>query len=476
MARKTDPFPVRQRGAALLLMMLVLMVAATAVLVSRLSTTELRALRLETTQDALAAARRAIIDHAAVQPDLAFGDPVTLPCPDIDDSLGLDEGEAHTNGCGTAGETVMGRVPWKTLGIEPPRDSSAACLWYVVSGAWKAAGSETSSLINPDSNGQLELWSVDSGSLLEGTTPDRRPVALLIAPMDAVPGQARPAATGRQCSPNFAAANFLDADGGTGISNASLTGAADVVDALAVVAGRSETHNDRIATISRADLADAITERPDFETTMRGLGLAVAECVADYARHNSGGVDDQRMPWPAPLALADYRPDTAYDDADSGTYSGRLPDVIDDSNAQTGNTTSGLLTACDSGAVVQWSAGMQNLWSHWKDHFFYVVAESHAPTAGVPSACTNCLTVNGAGQYAAVVLFAHPRLSALSQRRDAPPLDVDTRDAIGNYLEGANAFGFPYAGGGLDLVSQATSNTFNDRLYCIDAALAVSEC
>jgi len=259
----------QQRGAALLLMMLVLLVAATAVLASRLGTTEMRARQIVTTQEALASARAALLHYAAIRPDQSFGDPVALPCPDIDDSAGLDEGDAHTNNCGSIGETVIGRVPWRSLGIRPPVDASGACLWYVVSGSVKEAGAATAAMINPDSNGQLQLWGIESGAIIEGAVPADRPVALLLAPMAANPGQNRPAAGNRQCSANFLASDYLDVDAGTGIANDNLSGVADALDILAVAAGRVAGHNDRIATITRADLETATLQRADFPARMR---------------------------------------------------------------------------------------------------------------------------------------------------------------------------------------------------------------
>ncbi len=477
MRRPTNSPPGRtQRGAALLLIMLAIMVAASAVLITRLSVSELRAAQIDRTQAALGAARRALIAYAAVQPDMVFGKGVVLPCPDFDDSLGLPEGVAHESDCGASGTTVIGRLPWRTLGIDPPRDGSSECLWYVVSGAFKDAGAASSTLSNPDTNGQLQLWGIEAGSVTEGQQPSERIAAMVVAPMAALPGQGRPVTNGRQCGDSFTASAYLDSDPMSGISNAILSGSPDVVDLLAVAAGYSEVHNDRIAVITREDLAAATLDRPDQEPQMRALGRAVAACIADYARHNAGGPNDRRLPWPAPLALADYRVDAQYDDDAGASMSGRIADVMDDSNALTGNAVVRALSDCDSGAVPAWSAGMRNLWSNWKDHFYYVVAESHVPTAVVPSVCTNCLTVNGSGQYAAVVMFGARRLEVIGQSRDAPPIDPDTKRDVANYLEAANSLAFPYAGGGFDFVSQPAGNTFNDLLFCIDDTLGVSDC
>ena len=110
---------------------------------------------------------------------------------------------------------------------------------------------------------------------------------------------------------------------------------------------------------------------------------------------------------------------------------------------------------------------MAEQWANWKDHFFYAVAPSFAPTATTPTNCGSCLTVNGAGQYIAIILYAERRLSG--QIRRAPPLDADTKQLPVNYLEGANAGAVP--GTGLDFASGPATAAFNDRLFCVDPSL-----
>ncbi len=465
----------RQGGAALILLMLIVLVASATVLLANVNRDDLRTRRLSDTQAVLANAKAALLEFAMLNPDLSPGAPFGLPCPDIDGSGGLSEGTAHTNNCGAQGVSVMGRLPWRTLGISPPLDAASECLWYVVSGSYKLAGAATATLINADTNGQLQVVSLDSGTVIEGALPQDRPAALLIAAMQPVAGQTRPAAVaGTQCSPGFAASDFLDTDGS--LSNATISGVADGIDGFAAYAGTTDAHNDRILAITRAEVAAQIAGRPDFESGMRELGLAIAACVANYAATNPGGVDDRRLPWPSGVAKSDYRSDSQYDDLDNGMLSGRLPDIVDDSNVSTGNGTARVLTDCDPAQVPQWSPRMLSRWQDWKDHFYYAVAESHVPTASVPSTCSNCLTVNGAGQYAAVVLFSGQRLDALGQVRNAPPTDTDTRQDVANYLESSNAANVPGPGTLIDYASQAASTTFNDRLFCIDGNLAVAEC
>lgn len=474
---KLQPRLHRQQGAALLLLMLAVIVAMTTVLVVALDMDSLETRRQVDSRTTLAQAREALLNYALVQPYVAGAQSFSLPCPDIDGSGGYLEGEAHTANCGTNGETVIGRLPWRTLGLPALKDAGSECLWYVVSGSWKQAGSSTSAMINPDSNGQLQLASVDTGAVIEGVAAEDRPVAMVIAPMRPLSGQSRPSMTqATQCSPGFSARSFMEADAASGTNNYQLAAAADVIDTLGVAANPNEAHNDRIVTITRQDIADRIYERPGFASEMRGLGLAATACLANYAARNPGGVSDRRLPWPAPVALADYRQDTHYDDTTSGLLSGRLPDVVDDSNIDTGNIVSRVLTDCDTTLVPEWSASMLSQWQNWKDHFFYAVAGSFAPDAVVPSVCVDCLSVNGAGQYAAILMFANRRLGGSTQQRNAPPLDADTKQNTVNYLEGHNQANVPGSGTSLDYTSQIASSVFNDMLFCIDAGLLVTEC
>jgi len=467
----------RQHGAALLLAMLAVIVAMSTILLATLSGDDLRIRQLERSQAMLAAARTALIDFALVNPDVNPGEAHSLPCPDIDSSGGFAEGEAHTSACGALGVSTMGRLPWKTLGVPALKDAASVCLWYVVSGSYKQAGAATAAMINVDTNGQLQLFDIESAGISEGLAAEDRPVAMVIAAMRPLSAQIRTGpVAGSPCVPDANPASYLDTDSISGISNASLNGTADTLDILGVVAGNSQDHNDRIVTISRADIERRVINHAGYLSDMRSLGLAAAACVADYGANNPGGANDKRLPWPAPVALPDYRPDASYDDADSGLYSGRLMDVANDSNTSTGNVIARVLSDCNSVAVPEWTPIQFARWQHWKDHFFYAVAGSHSPTAAAPSICGSCLTVNGSGQYAAVLVFANSRLSSGGQLRNAPPTDADTKSNSGNYLEGLNAANVPGTAVASDYLSGPLSGTFNDLLFCIDDQLVVSEC
>jgi len=463
-----------QNGAALLLVMLVILAASSAILVTRFSSAQFEAHRASATADMLSEARAALLAYAAAEPELVAGAPVRLPCPDLDGTGGFAPGEAHTSACGAVGESMLGRLPWRTLGLARLKDASAACLWYAVSGDFKSAGASSAELLNPDTAGDFRVFDAADGSLLAGATAASRPVALLIAAGAPLSGQRRLSAGDGGCGSTDDAAQFLDAVAALGIDNAALSGVPDTLQDFVSGRGADSGISDRLLLIRRSELADIVNRRDDYQSRREALGLAVTACLADWGKHNGGGANDRRLPWPAPLTLPDYRADSGYDDTGSTDLAGRLPDRVDDSAAASGNGLSDVLSACDGTAVPAWTPAMQTQWQHWKDHFFYVVAESHAPGATVPSTCSNCLTVNGAAQYAAVVLFAGPVLSA--QARTAPPHDVDSKRDVGNYLEGRNALAFPYVSGTRDLESGASTPAFNDLLFCVDTNLNVARC
>ncbi len=468
----------RQQGVALMIMMLILILGAAALFVRDLGGRSATTARITQSAAALAAAKQALLGAIVTADSTSPGNLGALPCPDINAGGGFAEGAAHTTACLARYRSALGRLPWRTLGIDPGRVRGAECLWYAVSGTWKHATAAPSELLNTDTNGLFRIFAGNGTTLLAGATPAERAVAVIIAPGALRPGQVRttPAAGSEQCGGNYTAANYLDRDTVTGINNADLASAANAVDDFMVADASRDDFNDQVLWITRADIEAELARRADLQAKWSALTFAVAKCIADYGRRNAAGVADRRLPWPAPLVLAQYRSDSQYNDTPVGWLSGRVADRVNDSNAATGNPTARVLTNCSTAAVPEWTAENAALWRHWKDHLFYAVAGSFSPSAAPHSSCGTCLRVNGAGSWAAVVLFSGPRLAALSQVRDEPPTDADTRGTLANYLEGRNATNHPNAGGAADYESGVATPNFNDVLYCVDSALAVVSC
>jgi hypothetical protein len=461
-----------------MIMLLILVLGAAALVARDLAARSAAAGRTARSAAVLADAKEALLGAVATFDAANPGRYGLLPCPDISPAAGVAEGVANDLACLVRYRSVLGRFPWRSVGAAPARGTAGECLWYAVSGTWKAATLALPELANPDTNGQFRVFAADGTTLLAGATPAERAVAVIIAPGPPVAGQVRPAlATGtEQCGGSYVAARYLDAHAASGIDNSTLAPLPDALDDFIAADAAGDAVNDQVIFVTRAEIEERLMGRADVQAALDGLTRAVAKCVADYGRHNLAGTGDRRLPWPAPVDLAQYRADAGYDDASIGWLSGRVPDRVNDSNLRTGNLAAGLLTACSTAAVPEWNATMLALWRNWKDHLFYAVAGSFRPDASPHSSCGTCLTVNGAGSWAAVVMFAGSRLPALGQVRDEPPLDADTRDAIANYLEGRNAGNHPNAAGDADYQSGGATTTFNDVLYCIDATLAVSPC
>ncbi len=147
----------RQRGVAVLLVALVLLVAFGAFLYARLgkwaqATTASR----NVNSAVLAQAKAALIGYVAKEVlDLGEDAPGRFPCPESPTDAGTTNEGRAAGTCAPAFPTNknVGRLPWRTLGIDKLVDASGEPLWYAVSPNWVFAGA--SPLINVGPPGQL---------------------------------------------------------------------------------------------------------------------------------------------------------------------------------------------------------------------------------------------------------------------------------------------------------------------------------
>ena len=454
----------RQQGAALLLLLSVIVFAVTALIVSGLNQSYHPARVSAQTAATLAEAKAALIARAisstheqAVQEGY-----YSLPCPDRAAQAAPPEGSAE-GACGARGVTSVGRLPWRSLGTPPLRDGSGECLWYVLSGNYQNLNNAAAALmLNADSHGLIQVESTD-GSVHAGDNPETRAIAAIIAPGAPLNGQNRNALANfvDHCGGNYVAANYLDSLNGN--DNATPNPAADAITTLVTTTVAEEQINDRIIWITPDDLADAFTHRTDYNARIDDLLQETANCLHDYANADSGGL--KRLPWAAPLALSDYRDDANYDDQ-SGSHFGRLPLTTDDSASDSGAQLNGsLIISCMADTQIA------NYLTHWKDHLFYVVAGEHAPSQAAAPNCTigDCLSADGSGDYAAILMFAETRLGGQTRTAPPPAGDADSKQFLTNYLEMANATNFPDAVGGGDYLTDAAA-AVNDRLFCLSSS------
>ena len=464
--------------------------------ISQLSVTNIKQKQIESSAKSLQRAKQALIAYAASRGDTMDPTPQPgrlgyLPCPANNNGEGNSEGV-----CDAANQASLGWFPWRSLGLPPLRDESGACLLYAVSGSYKY--NPEADMLNDDSYGMFQVVD-ETLAVVEGINPEDRAVAVVIAPGKVLPGQDRNYTAGTQCGDdidNFDA--YLDTF--AAIDNSDVTAAADQIDQFisATIQSASEDaanpHNDRLMTITRNDIWQAVMQRKDFDASVvtgesktRRVAEALAQCLVQYGNDNN----NRRLPFPAPvdLAGADYRDAQNYNDAPviAGNFHfGRFPYVVNDADAVIPGTIIPTIlfdkdftappagvTSCNN-LPIQYPAGanadLRSLtsedrifWENRKDHFFYAVSDSYRPN-NVPAAapvaprCGTCISVDST-DYAAVVIYSGSKQPG--QVRDAPiaPTDViDTKQDFNNYIEVNNAAG--------DGTGDYTP-TGNDIMFCV---------
>lgn len=516
----------KHTGIAMLMLVIALALAISIYYFSTVSLVDVQLDSTLKTQAELKKAKRALLDYALVnwRTPGNGGNIGRLPCPDY----GTDNNEGSQDAqCGTAYANAIGFFPWRALGIDIPRDSSGNCFLYVVSPAYK---STPIAALNPDSYGQIQIVDSTRTVVLQGVTPESRPVAVIIAPGKALSDQARVHKSDSICGENYDnIAAYLD-DIGT-INNAAIdTGTDNNIEVLVNRYAGSEDGdnanplNDRLITITHQEfwhaMESTIKKDSSFTTRMTNLTEAIATCLAGYGNKNSG-----YLPMPAPLHLSggEYRQSTAYEDSFTAGYAGRLPYNVSKSNSKT-NVNEALSPGnvnvlfknnyCDdidllalsnninlSGDTGDDKGEYHDLWQNWKDHFFYAVSKYHNPDADEPgSSCgTNCVKMNG-NNYAGIVFFAGVKESA--QQRYTRPFDTalaskaidsvntDDKDDVVNYLNSGSEDNFPVYSGSTFVLTLPADDGFgdftpdaaplngdtNDSRFCITPTMTVESC
>ena len=196
------PSPRRQRGAVLLLALLLALTLALSLFFQAVDPVTARLARERRTEQALAQTKAALIAWSVVQGDLddeTYDRPGSLPCPDHGDTGTAAAGCASASASASA--SSLGRLPWKTLGIEALRDADGERLWYALSNNFRV---RHSAAINSDTRGQLQLYAADGTTLL--TPAGEELAAIIFAAGPPLAGQDRVAGPDN-------AANYLDAAG-----------------------------------------------------------------------------------------------------------------------------------------------------------------------------------------------------------------------------------------------------------------------
>ena len=316
----------RERGFALIAILSLAALVSAFLIASALNLTSAGVSneREQRSMNALRQAKAALIAYAASEqwqlykslpsvPPVAYFQPGALPCPDQD-----NDGDADCFGSLTA--SMIGRLPFKTLGIDDLRDASGERLWYALSHDFRklqcpGTGCTT---INSDTQGQLTVI---------GTAPATQVVAIVFAPGEAIQGQNRDPANANN------PLSYLEGppDLSNPVNYVFTTKALPPEKALPF-----ETFNDRVLVITQAELMAAVEPvvaarmgrdiKPYIQNHLTNWGIYPYAALFD-----TGGPGPGREPQAVPNPLLD-RTQSEYQGA-SGLTSGLLPLTTDSSFA-----------------------------------------------------------------------------------------------------------------------------------------------
>lgn len=407
------PAEARQRGAALMVMLVIMVMGIVAVLARSVSNTASQIEHDRITADALVQAKEALLGYAAkVQVSNACASncarPGDLPCPDIN-----NDGSADTP-CNTQ-SSRLGRLPWKTLGLPDLRDGSGERLWYAVSNNFK--NNTRTPTLNSDTLGTITVRTSD-GSILYDGGASSGVVAVIIAPGDVLQRTDQTSPQNRSSAGINTASSYLDIANGEDNASFTDTSTDGFIQGRIKNSNGNTILNDQLLVITQNDIMQVIQKRVAGE---------VKQCLIEYASINNG-----RYPWSVPLTdLINYNDST-------NRLFGRIPDDLDNTDTDSGggvimdNKWGPMCNTHNNNTAATW-------WLNWREMVFYGLANPYRPinppTTPATNTCAtpgNCLSVNPVSTSAKFVVIVAGKMLPTQTLRYSNKANANF------YLEGGN--------------------------------------
>ena len=222
-----------------------------------------RVQRDRVTSEALKKAKDALIAYAVSD----LNRPGELPCPDVNDDGILALGEDFV---GANCVALIGRLPWRTLGLPDLRDDAGERLWYALSNDFHANGSVA---LNSDTAFRAGNTSLQ----ITGAHPASNLLAIVFSPGAALQRQGAAAVQNRSCTvgvncdaafkctsapasatPKCNPVNYLDVIAGE--DNSDLD-----ANRMYIAAAKSERFNDQLYPIHSDDVMRLVERRAGRE-------------------------------------------------------------------------------------------------------------------------------------------------------------------------------------------------------------------
>jgi hypothetical protein len=258
----------------------------------------------------LSQAKQALIGWAAMNAAGDDANPGRFPCPEAPanyaDTTGTNQGVA----AGNCTLPAVGRLPWRTLGLDRLVDAAGEPLWYVVSPGWALPSSTATLTINAESVGQLSVNGNEA-------------VALIIAPGPAMSAQSGAGCTawtqvrpreGSGVAPDHR--NYLECENAASPATTSF-----------VAARPGQTFNDQVLRVSAADVMPAL-EAAIAGRIDRQIAPELKKVFAldtNFPRRWVTTSTSPLYPYAAPFANPGPGAGTSNYVGSAGTYQGLLP-------------------------------------------------------------------------------------------------------------------------------------------------------
>lgn len=340
-----------QRGYAMLTAVATIGVIAASSALTALFAGDIGTRQTAATAQALARAKQALISRAGSDAN----HPGSLPCPDAATNIAgsnvPNDGIADLL-AGNACPSMIGRLPWRTLGLPDLRDADGERLWYMVAPAFHDSSAK---IINAGTSGQINAYECAEDAAAAPVWPCAAPRTLTATPWVAVvfaPGKVL-AAQQRDAARAGDSAQYLESY--------------NAADPLRLRLGGS-AHNDRYAAISTDDVF-ALAQR-------RLAGELQAVLAAYYTATAAQG--QARLPWPAAQCASSTQCDaTPLSTPLAAIARGFLPS--------------------DDALLNQLMAAQSMGWfdhNHWRSSFSYTI-DTQCSSAGMPAQCGTTLAAAG---------------------------------------------------------------------------------
>lgn len=238
--------------------------ASTLLVLHSLNSNSMRIERDKRTAAVMAEAKAALIGWSVARGEAGSQRPGELPCPD-NDAPGT-AGYGFEDGACVAGK--VGRLPWKTLGIQEPLDGDGEVLWYAIDGAFRIrwgvpTAAATNQPINIDTKASIQVFDA-GGALL--TILSNEAAAVIFSAGAPLEGQSRGqeiaacAVTGTNIQQNKCPSNYLEAFGV--LNNAVNQGPY-------IAAAKSNQFNDKLTFVTGSALLSLVETRVAIEVQKR---------------------------------------------------------------------------------------------------------------------------------------------------------------------------------------------------------------